>query len=773
MDIAKTSIAGGAGSASVHESAHKHVTGRAHYVDDMAVPADCLHACFGLSSHAHAEITSIDFKALDNIPEVTCTLTAADIPGSNDVSPMAGDDPLLAEDVVEYVGQPVFAVIATSRQAAIDACRKVEVHYRPLPAIITIADAINADSHVLPPKTMERGDARQAIQSASRQLDGYLEIGGQEHFYLESQAALALPGEDDDVVVYSSTQHPSEAQHIIAHILGCPSHSVTVKVRRMGGAFGGKETQGAGFAAIAALAAKKLNRAIKIVPDRDADMQITGKRHDFQVRYTVGFDDDGQIEGLDVQLASRCGRSADLSGPVNDRAMFHVDNCCYLPHVRIQSLRLKTHTVSNTAFRGFGGPQGMMVIEDVLDQIAYALGVDPLDVRKINLYGPALRNATPFGMEVFDNIAPQIFEKVEKTSDYRQRRQQIEDFNARHRFVKKGLALTGVKFGISFTTTFLNQGGALVHVYTDGSIHLNHGGTEMGQGLNTKVAQVVAEEFQVDLDQIKVTATSTGKVPNTSATAASSGTDINGKAAQRAARTIRTRLVRFASEHFALDEEQQVRFAAGQVHVGDRVLSFAELVNLAYLNRISLSATGFYRTPRIAYDSATGKGRPFYYFAYGAAVSEVVIDVLTGEHRVLRVDILHDVGRSLNPAIDLGQIEGGFIQGMGWLTSEELVYGEDGRFLSHAPSTYKIPTSGDRPPDFRIQLLEDHQNAEKSIFRSKAVGEPPLMLAISVFRAIIDAVRYATNGGCRTLNSPATPERVLMAIEHGRQRTTS
>ena len=769
MDTVKKGITGGAGVSVAHESAYKHVTGQARYVDDIAVPANCVHACFGLSSHAHAKLLRIDTSALEENPDVIRVFTAADIPGRNDVSPMAGDDPLLADGVVEYIGQPVFAVIATSRQAAIDACRAVQVEYSPLPALIEIDDALAAKSYVLPPKTMERGNASEAIASSAHHLEGELRIGGQEHFYLESQAALALPGEDGDVTVYSSTQHPSEAQHIIAHVLGCPSHSVTVKVRRMGGAFGGKETQGAGFAAMAALAAKALNHPVKIVPDRDADMQITGKRHDFLVRYEVGYDGSGQIEGLNVQLASRCGRSADLSGPVNDRAMFHVDNCCYLPHVRIHSLRLKTHTVSNTAFRGFGGPQGMMVIEDVLDQIAFALGKDPLDVRKINLYGPSPRNATPFGMEVFDNVSPQLFDQIEKTSDYRQRRQDIEQFNRSSSYLKKGLALTGVKFGISFTTTFLNQGGALVHVYTDGSIHLNHGGTEMGQGLNTKVAQIVAQEFEVDLDQIKVTATSTGKVPNTSATAASSGTDINGKAAQRAARTIRRRLVDFAVEHFALGEDSDVRFAAGQVHVGNQTITFPELVNLAYLNRVSLSATGFYRTPKIAYDGETGKGRPFYYFAYGAAVSEVVIDTLTGEHRVLRVDILHDVGRSLNPAIDLGQIEGGFIQGMGWLTSEELVFGKDGRFLTHAPSTYKIPTAGDRPPDFRMQLMENQENAEESVFRSKAVGEPPLMLAISVFRALVDAVRYATDGKCRTLDSPATPERVLLAVENSRQ----
>lgn len=769
MDTVKTTITGGAGVSVAHESAYKHVTGQARYVDDIAVPANCLHACFGLSSHAHAELLQIDTSALEENPDVIRVFTAADIPGRNDVSPMAGDDPLLADGVVEYVGQPVFAVIATSRQAAIDACRAVQVEYSPLPALIEIDDALAAKSYVLPPKTMERGNASEAIASSAHRLEGELRIGGQEHFYLESQAALALPGEDDDVTVYSSTQHPSEAQHIIAHVLGSPSHSVTVKVRRMGGAFGGKETQGAGFAAMAALAAKTLHHPVKIVPDRDADMQITGKRHDFLVRYEVGYDDSGQIEGLNVQLASRCGRSADLSGPVNDRAMFHVDNCCYLPHVRIHSLRLKTHTVSNTAFRGFGGPQGMMVIEDVLDQIAFALGKDPLDVRKINLYGPSPRNATPFGMEVFDNVSPQLFDQIEKTSDYRQRRQDIEQFNRSNSYLKKGLALTGVKFGISFTTTFLNQGGALVHVYTDGSIHLNHGGTEMGQGLNTKVAQIVAQEFEVDLDQVKVTATSTGKVPNTSATAASSGTDINGKAAQRAARTIRRRLVDFAVEHFALGDDSEVRFAAGQVHVGNQAITFPELVNLAYLNRVSLSATGFYRTPKIAYDGETGKGRPFYYFAYGAAVSEVVIDTLTGEHRVLRVDILHDVGRSLNPAIDLGQIEGGFIQGMGWLTSEELVFGKDGQFLTHAPSTYKIPTAGDRPPDFRMQLMENQENAEESVFRSKAVGEPPLMLAISVLRALVDAVRYATDGQCRTLDSPATPERVLLAVENSRR----
>jgi xanthine dehydrogenase large subunit len=554
-------------------------------------------------------------------------------------------------------------------------------------------------------------------------------------------------------------------QHLIAHALARPSNAVTVEVRRMGGAFGGKETQAAQWAIIAALAAVKTGFPAKFRLDRDDDMIMTGKRHPFVIEYDVGFDDDGRIRGIDVVQSANCGFSADLSGAIADRAMFHADNVYYLENAAISSFRCKTNLVSNTAFRGFGGPQGMMGIEDAIDAIARHLGRDPLEVRKTNLYGDAPRNVTPYGMTVEDNIAPDLIDRLEVSSGYRARREQIKSFNGSSPYLRKGLSLTPVKFGISFTTTHLNQAGALLHVYTDGSVHLNHGGTEMGQGLFIKVAQVVAEELRIDLDRIKITATSTGKVPNTSATAASSGSDLNGMAARAAARTIKERLIAFAAQKYGVSPGN-VEFQANRVRIGAEEVPFPDLVKQAWFGRVSLSATGYYATPKIHYDRAKAAGRPFYYFAYGAAVSEVTVDTLTGEYKVTRVDILHDVGSSLNPAIDLGQIEGGFIQGMGWLTSEELWWDETGRLRTHAPSTYKIPACSDRPADFRIALVEARPNREDTIYRSKAVGEPPLMLAISVFRAISDAVAsIADYRILPDLDAPATPERVLTAVE--------
>ncbi|MDH3475978.1 MAG: xanthine dehydrogenase molybdopterin binding subunit, partial [Rhodospirillales bacterium] len=563
----------------------------------------------------------------------------------------------------------------------------------------------------------------------------------------------------------SSTQHPSEIQHMVAKVLGAPSNAVTVEIRRMGGAFGGKETQGNHFAVVAALVAKRTGRAAKARPDRDDDMIITGKRHDFLVDYEVGFDDEGHIQAVDMTFAARCGYSSDLSGPVTDRALFHADNCYFYPDVRLVSEPLKTNTVSNTAFRGFGGPQGMVGGERLIEEIAFATGKDPLEIRKRNLYGTGGRNLTPYHQAVEDSLALEIIEALEKSCDYRGRREAIRAGNASSRVLRRGLALTPVKFGISFTATHYNQAGALVHVYTDGSIHLNHGGTEMGQGLYTKVAQVVAEEFQVDIDRVRITATTTGKVPNTSATAASAGSDLNGMAAQAAARTIKGRLVEFAAEHWGVPREQ-IEFLPGRVRVGNQDIPFPELVRQAYMARVSLSSTGFYKTPKIHWDRGSGQGRPFYYFAYGAACAEVSVDTLTGEFRVERVDILHDVGDSLNPAIDLGQIEGGFVQGMGWLTTEELWWDERGALRTHAPSTYKIPACGDRPRVFNVEILRNARNREQTIFRSKAVGEPPLMLGISVLHAISDAVAsVADHRLCPRLDPPATPERILMTIE--------
>ena len=633
--------------------------------------------------------------------------------------------------------------------------------------------ALARGSFVLPTRTLTRGQPAARIRAAPHRLQGSLSIGGQDHFYLEGQIGVAVPGEDGTMLIHSSTQHPSEVQQLVAHCLGLSAKDVVVMCRRMGGGFGGKETQPALFACIAALGAMKTGRPVKLRLDRDADMLITGKRHPYDLSYEVGFDGEGEIRGIRMTMASNCGRSADLSEAVNVRAMFHGDNCYYLSDVEIVSHRCKTNQPSHTAFRGFGGPQGMMLIEAVIDDIARFLGKDPLDVRHANFYAQAERNVTPYGMVVEDNIIEQLVDELTSRADYRERRKDVDEFNARSDTLKRGLALTPVKFGISFTSTHLNQAGALIHVYSDGSILLNHGGTEMGQGLHTKVAQVVAQEFQVDLARIRCNATDTSKVPNTSATAASSSSDLNGKAAQAAAQTIKQRLIEFAAAKYGV-QEQDVVFAGGQVRIGSqKTLTFAELVGQAYLARVSLSSTGFYATPKINYDVKTLTGRPFFYFCYGAAVSEVIIDSLTGESRLLRVDILHDVGESLNPAIDMGQVEGGFIQGVGWLTSEELWWDTKGRLMTHAPSTYKIPTAQDWPRIFNVDLIPWGRNREDSIYRSKAVGEPPLMLAMSVFHAIRDAIAAAAGGGIPRLDAPATPERILGAIEELRSRQAS
>jgi xanthine dehydrogenase large subunit len=744
-----------------HDSAVRHVAGSALYVDDLREPAGTLHIAVGGAPAARGRITRIDLDAVKSAPGVVAVLTAADIPGRNDVSPVMGDDPMFAERAVEFHGQVVFAVAAESRDLARRAVGLARIEIAAEAPLVTVDDALHADSHILPDYAFDKDDCSAALAVAPQRVEGTLRIGGQEHFYLEGQVSLAIPGEDD-VTIHASTQHPSELQHIVAHVLGLPNAAVTIEVRRMGGAFGGKESQAAQWAAIAALAARITGRPCKIRLDRDDDMRMTGKRHDFRADYRAGFDGDGRLTAVDIALASRCGYSADLSGAINDRAMFHADNAYYLPAARIVTNRMKTNTVSNTAFRGFGGPQGMLAVERVLDHIAWTLGVDPLDLRKRNLYGPG-RDMTPYGMQITDNIAPELIDTLERTSDYRERRKSIAAFNRTSRFLKRGLALTPVKFGISFTTSFLNQAGALVHVYQDGSVHLNHGGTEMGQGLFVKVAQVVAEEFGIDLDHVRITPTTTAKVPNTSATAASSGSDLNGMAARAAAAAIKARLIDFASDKWGVPADL-ITFRDNQVLVGNQSIAFPDLIKQAYLGRISLSSTGFYRTPDIHWDAKKATGRPFYYFAYGAACSEAMIDTLTGEMKVERVDILHDVGHSLNPSIDIGQIEGGFVQGMGWLTSEELVFDHQGRLLTHAPSTYKIPCASDVPADFRVALF-DGVNRENTIYRSKAVGEPPLMLAISVFAAIADAIHSLAPGRPVPLDAPATPESILRAVE--------
>ncbi len=751
-----------------HESAAAQIAGAATYIDDIAELRGTLYAAPVLSKVAHGKLLGVDTQAALALPGVHAVLLAADVPGSKLLAAFAGDEPVFAQDTVQHVGQVIGMVVADSVMLARRAARLVVPHIEPLPAMLDVRAALAEQSFVLPPVTVCRGDAARALASAPHTLQGSLEVGGQEHFYLEGQVAYALPQEQNQWLIHSSTQHPGEVQHWVAHALGLDNHAVTVQCRRMGGGFGGKETQAGHLAVWAALAAHKTKRPVKLRLDRDDDFLITGKRHPFSYDYHVGFDDSGRLCGLQLQMLAHCGFSADLSGPVADRAIFHADNAYFLQDVAITSYRCKLNTQSHTAFRGFGGPQGMVVTEAILSDIARHLGLDPLTVRQRNLYsdemGETQRNTTHYGMKVEGNILQPLISRLADTACYQQRRQAIARWNQSSAVIKRGIALTPVKFGISFTATLFNQAGALVHVYLDGSVTVNHGGTEMGQGLHTKVAQIVADELGVPLHRVRLSASDTSKVPNASATAASAGTDLNGRAAQFAARHVRDNLAAFVC---GLDGvgAGTVQFAAGQVITPKTTRSFNAVVALAYANRIQLWSDGFYRTPKIHYDKTTLTGRPFYYFAYGAACTEVAIDTLTGESRVLRVDILHDVGRSINPAIDIGQIEGGFVQGMGWLTTEELVWNRQGLLTTHAPSTYKIPTAGDVPTHFKVDLWPE-PNTEDNVFGSKAVGEPPFMLAISVFEALRDAVAQA-RGDAQTvqLNAPATAERVLWALK--------
>jgi xanthine dehydrogenase large subunit len=755
-----------------HDAAALHVTGKARYVDDIPTPSGTLHLAFGTSPIACGTLNEITLDAVRAAPGVIDVLIAADLPFENDVSPSAHDEPLLALDTVAYVGQPICLIIATSHGAARAAAQLAEYDITEGTAIFSIEDALTADSRFEDgPRVYGCGDVGRALKSSAESVTGTLHLGGQEHFYLEGQAALALPGEDGDMLVHSSTQHPTEIQHKVAHAIGKPMNAVRVETRRMGGGFGGKESQGNALAVACAIVAARTGRPCKMRYDRDDDMIITGKRHDFRIDYTCGFDVDGTIKALNVVHFTRCGWAQDLSLPVADRAMLHADNAYFLPNVRIESHRLKTNMQSATAFRGFGGPQGMMGMERIIDHVAHALGVDPLIVRQKNYYASGTKASdqttqeTPYGQVVDDAIIDALSAKLQTSSNYDARRAEIAKWNATNPLIKRGIALTPVKFGISFTLTHLNQAGALVHVYQDGSIHLNHGGTEMGQGLFQKVAQVAATQFGVSMDMIKITATDTAKVPNTSATAASSGSDLNGMAVKIACETIRQRM----SDHLSSLHNcnmSDIQFAQGKVTVKDHVYSFAEAAQLAYQGRVSLSATGFYKTPDIKWDRIAGKGRPFFYFAYGAAVTEVAVDTLTGENRILRADILHDAGASLNPALDVGQIEGGFVQGAGWLTTEELVWDDKGRLKTHAPSTYKIPACGDRPDVFNIALW-DGENQADTIYKSKAVGEPPFMLGMSVFFALSDAVA-ACGSGYANLQAPATAEEILNSVDRTR-----
>jgi xanthine dehydrogenase large subunit len=773
-----------------HDAAPLHVTGQARYIDDLPTPAGTLHLAFGLSHMAHGTIRSMDLDAVRSAPGVVAVLTAGDLPFANDVSPSVHDEPLLATGHVHYLGQPVFLVVADSHHAARRAARKGRIDMDPLPAIFTIEDALAANSRFEDaPRIWARGNADAAIAGAPRVIEGRIEMGGQEHFYLEGQAALAQPQEGGDMWVASSTQHPTEIQHKVAEALGLPMNAVRVEVRRMGGGFGGKESQGNALAVACAVAARLTGRPCKMRYDRDDDMIITGKRHDFRVDYRVGVDDAGRVLGISLHHYTRCGWAQDLSLPVADRAMLHSDNAYWLPDVRIESHRLRTNMQSATAFRGFGGPQGMLGIERVMDHIAHELGRDPLEIRRANYYpestgagagtgglsappsppesisGKMKGTTTPYGQEVEDFILGSMTSRLAARADYATRRAEITRWNSENPVLKRGIALTPVKFGISFTLTHLNQAGALVHVYSDGSVHLNHGGTEMGQGLFQKVAQVAAGVFGIETERVKITATDTAKVPNTSATAASSGSDLNGMAVKAACDTIRDRLAAHLAQLHQCTPSNVV-FADGRVRAGGAEYSFDQVAALAYQARISLSATGFYKTPKLQWDRIKGQGRPFLYFAYGVSCSEVAIDTLTGENRILRADILHDAGASLNPALDIGQVEGAYVQGAGWLTTEELVWDAQGRLRTHAPSTYKIPAFGDRPRVFNVALW-DGRNQEETIHRSKAVGEPPFMHGISVLMALSDAVA-ACGPHYPDLQAPATPEQVLAAVARAR-----
>ena len=755
-----------------HDSAAAHVTGTAIYVDDIPARAAQLHVAIGMAEIAAGEIQAIDLQAVKDSEGVVDVMQESDLHHLKDIGAVFPGDPLLTSSTVEFCGQAIFAVAARSHREAQIAVRKASITYNAHKPILTIQTALQQKHYVRPPHQMSRGDVSAALDAAAHRISGEMHIGGQEHFYLEGQVALAIPTEQGGVTVYSSNQNPTEAQHLVAGVLGLAMHSVTVETRRMGGGFGGKETQATACCVFAALFAVRNQCAVNCRLSRSHDMILTGKRHPFYNQYEVGFDNNGVIVGVHHVLAGQCGNSPDLSDAIVDRAMFHCDNAYYLPNVLIDGIRCKTNTVSNTAFRGFGGPQGMMAAEAVIDAIAFKLNLDPLDVRKSNLYDTESRNITPYKQTIDAFSVPRLIDELEGTANYRERRLAIREFNRNSAVLKKGLALTPVKFGISFTVSHLNQGGALLHLYNDGSVMLNHGGTEMGQGLMVKVAQVVATTLGMHLDRVAISATRTDKVPNTSPTAASSGTDINGMAALDAANKLKQRLLDFLTEKHKVSE-QSIQFLNDEVVVSEidapskqQRYTWPMLANEAYLARVQLSATGFYKTPNIFYDRTTASGNPFLYFANGAAVSEVIIDTLTGETRLLRTDILHDVGHSINPAIDQGQIEGGYIQGLGWLTSEELKWDDAGRLLTVGPATYKIPAISDAPTQFNVNLLQNSPNEAPTVFRSKAVGEPPLMLAISVFCAIRDAIASVANHQVfPPLNAPATPEEVLRVCD--------
>ncbi len=759
----------------VHESAHLHVTGSATYIDDIPEHAGTLYAALILSPVAHGELIGegIDRAAILKEHGVVAVYTAKDIPGENNCGPIVHDDPFLAVGKVEFLGQAVAVVVAREMLYAREAAKKAKVQVRELPAILTIDEAMKANSFVMPPKGIIRGNAAEAIAKAPHKIKGSTATGQQEQFYLEGQITYAVPREDGQLTLYVSTQHPDGNQREAASALNLTTNDVEVICRRMGGGFGGKEGNSSIFSQSAALAAFKLQKPVKLRVNRDDDMTITGKRHDFRTDYEVGFDEEGRILGANIALHSRCGYSTDYSGPVNDRACLHIDNCYYLPNLQLISHRCKTHTQSATAFRGFGGPQGMFAIETVIEQIANTLGKDPLEVRKLNLYRDPAESGNPetmvtqYGQTIEDWVGDKVVAQVEAESGYAARRAAVNAFNKANKHRKRGLALVPLKFGISFTATMLNQGGALLNIYMDGSVSVNHGGTEMGQGLNTKMAQVCADGLGISTDLVRVTGTDTQKVPNASATSASSGADINGAAIMNATAQMRARLAPVAARMLGC-AEGEVSFADNQAHGGGKSVKWADLAKQAWLDRVGLSVTGFYMTPEIKYDFATLNGRAFYYYCYGASVTETEIDTRTGEWWLKAVDIVHDAGKSINPAIDKGQIEGAYVQGMGWLTMEECIWDKKGKLLTHGPSTYKIPVAGDVPEHFKVSLF-DGRNLKPTPFNSKAVGEPPLMLALSTFFALRDAVSASAEHQVVVhMDAPATPERILLACERAK-----
>ena len=750
-----------------HESATRQVQGSANYVDDVIEPQSTLYAAVGVSQCAKGTINSINLDAVRQSEGVVDVITIDDVPGHKDIGPVFEGDPLLANGEIKFFGQPVFAVLATSVNLARQAALKGKVEVSEAKPILSAEAAHQQRTFVRPLHRFGQHTDRveSTFEKAIHQAHGTLSIGGQEHMYLEGQVSLAIPDEEDRMKIYTSSQHPSEVQKLVAEVLDVKLHRVMVDMRRMGGGFGGKETQAAQWACIAALLASRNQCAVKLRLPRFTDMHVTGKRHPFENEFDVAFDETGKIEATRMTINGICGHSPDLSDAIVDRAMFHADNGYFLGDSDIVGHRLQTNMVSHTAYRGFGGPQGMIMAEAMIDKIARAIGSDPLSVRKRNLYGPTTGSFTPYGMKVEHNLLPDMIAELEETAQYWQRREAIAAFNRESPVIKKGLALTPVKFGISFTAKHLNQAGALVHIYTDGSIQVNHGGTEMGQGLHTKIGQIAANEFGLDLDMIEVTATRTDKVPNTSPTAASSGTDLNGKAVQNACITLKARLAECFAKSLGLEDRAgDVLFINEHVVLDEHKITFTELVQQAYFARVSLSSSGFYKTPKLQYNRDTGEGRPFFYFAYGVSMSEVSVDTLTGEYTVDKVNVLHDVGNSLNPAIDIGQIEGAFIQGMGWLTTEDLKWNEAGKLISENMATYKIPAIGDTPKEFNVKLF-GRKNAEDSIYHSKAVGEPPFMLAISVWCALKDAISSLSGYTVDPqLDTPATPERVLNAV---------